>query len=167
MKPRATKYTVKHLDLTDSRTSPRNYTHVIVGRWAPSDAAIEAHAQLYASVAPKDYDLKAARVAAGVGGFMPEHFPGSHYPVSAEEFAEAVEFLAANPDRAAYIQSEAERGRSRLRNAAGTARSHVLQWSMSEKAARAAVGSWIKRGYSDVFVALTDQARGDAHGVSL
>jgi len=163
MKPRATKYTVKHLGLTATRTSPRNYTHVIVGRWAPSDAVIEKNARYSADMAAKNYDYFVACVAAGVGGLRPD----SQWPVAPSEFAKASGVIAANPDRAAYIQAEAERTRAKMTAERAASRPAVLQWSMSEKAARGAVGSWTKRCYVDVFVALTDQARGDAHGVSL
>jgi hypothetical protein len=123
------KLTFTHDDgRVSTRSSDRPYTHVIVGR-VDLVAARQNLVESQRSGESWDYSHDMAKIK--VGERMWADRP---YLMSEADAAKYADFMATNPDRAAYVEKRRQEGLAQLAKQHGTgdkSPEYVLQWSMS------------------------------------
>jgi len=150
---KAAKHTV--LNAVGTRSSPRTYTHAVVGEvdyarkavWTIADAAYRAN---------DEFEYFTIITARPVGATYYANGSSPHFTISDNMKAEAAKWFAKHGTELAAIvaarkaQAAAEVEALRAKNEGAA---FVLQWSMSAGNASKALGTWTKRHYKNVRVA--------------
>jgi hypothetical protein len=132
----------------ETRSSARPYTHVVVGRsdFNKQRAHVVAMRSKMAKNDRDNYRFWATCASTPVGAI----YPGENFTVRQEAHDQGLKIIAAYPTVESYVAARAD-ARYNAVPAGDTGPELVLQWSMTERAARAAVSAFLKF-HSDVRV---------------